>query len=121
MPTVAPTSPLTHVPQFFMQPSLTTGQGTLQAGSGFSPWASQLLGNRPVATLALRYETPTTLLLRGILRQDDPGHRAILQRFPGEPSVLVAGGMAVADVRYSISFGNRVHWAAKSCPEALAL
>lgn len=68
--------------KFFMQPSLTTGQGALQTDCGFSPFAYQLVGPGPIATLLLRYETPTTLLLRGVLRQDEPAHRAILQRFP---------------------------------------
>ena len=94
--TAAPTSSLPPLrpsfppPQFFMQPSLTTGQGALQTDCGFSPFAYQLVGPGPIATLLLRYETPTTLLLRGVLRQDEPAHRAILQRFPGETSALMA-------------------------------
>ena len=94
--TAAPTSSLPPLrpsfppPQFFMQPSLTTGQGALQTDCGFSPFAYQLVGPGPIATLLLRYETPTTLLLRGVLRQDEPAHRASLQRFPGETSTLMA-------------------------------
>jgi len=69
--------------QFFMAPSLTTGKGDVVATSStLCRYRSQVLGG-PVATLRLRYETPTTLLLRGVLKQSDPQHRAILQQFPG--------------------------------------
>jgi hypothetical protein len=34
------------------------------------------------AHLSFRYETPSALLLRGILRRDDPTHAAILDSFP---------------------------------------
>ena len=34
------------------------------------------------ATFSFRYETPSTLLLRGILRRENPAHAAILDSFP---------------------------------------
>ncbi|KAL4443385.1 hypothetical protein ABPG75_011122 [Micractinium tetrahymenae] len=67
--------------KFFLAPSLTTGKGALRTGPGFSPYGTQRLGG-PVAMLELRYETATTLLLRGVLKDSDPAHRAILQQFP---------------------------------------
>ncbi|KAI7842675.1 hypothetical protein COHA_003606 [Chlorella ohadii] len=75
-------APLPEGKKFFLQPSLTTGQGALQAGPGFSTSTYQVLGPGSLATLLLRYETASTLLLRGVLRQDNPAHQAILQRFP---------------------------------------
>jgi hypothetical protein len=38
--------------------------------------------------LELRYETATTLLLRGVLQRSNPRHRAILQMFPGGRGAL---------------------------------
>lgn len=73
-----------------MAPSLTTGKGELKMCSGFSTQAIVRLGG-PVATLELRYETAATLLLRGVLQESNPTHRAILQRFPGGRSGGGAG------------------------------
>lgn len=67
--------------KFFLAPSLTTGKGARRQGRGFSHRDIQRLGP-PVATLELRYETATTLLLRGMLQEGNPTHRAILQQFP---------------------------------------
>ncbi|KAL4443386.1 hypothetical protein ABPG75_011123 [Micractinium tetrahymenae] len=66
--------------KFFMAPSLTTGKGEVKMCPGFSTQAIQCLGG-PVAVLELRYETAATLLLRGVLKDSDPTHRAILQQF----------------------------------------
>ncbi|KAL4443389.1 hypothetical protein ABPG75_011126 [Micractinium tetrahymenae] len=66
---------------FFMAPSLTTGKGKLKADKPFSTHKSRTIGG-PVAVLELRYETAATLLLRGVLKESDPAHRAILQQFP---------------------------------------
>ncbi|KAL4429200.1 hypothetical protein ABPG77_010179 [Micractinium sp. CCAP 211/92] len=67
--------------KFFLAPSLTTGKGDLREGPGFSRHGIHRMGP-PVAVLELRYETATTLLLRGVLKADDPVHRGILQQFP---------------------------------------
>ncbi|PRW57552.1 hydrolase [Chlorella sorokiniana] len=100
--------------KWFMQPSLTTGQGALQTERGFIPLAYQRVGG-PIATLTLRYETPTTLQLRGVLRQEEPAHRAILQRFPEtaakeeQPAAatVAAGRTLKGDINYSYHlFGN---------------
>jgi hypothetical protein len=37
-----------------------------------------------VARLELRCETASTLLLRGVLKPDNPQHRAILDKFQGK-------------------------------------
>lgn len=67
-----------------MAPSLTTGKGEVKSGAGFDRRAWQLVGPRgSVASLALRYETASTLLLRCVLKRDNPAHSAILQQFPG--------------------------------------
>ncbi|EFN53331.1 expressed protein [Chlorella variabilis] len=69
--------------KFFLAPSLTTGKGELKLGSGFDTRTFIMLdGGQPTAELELRYETAATLLLRGILKRDNPAHRAILQQFP---------------------------------------
>jgi hypothetical protein len=65
-----------------MAPSLTTGKGDLKMGRGFSQQRVRTVGP-PEAVLELRYETAATLLLRGVLKRDNPQHRAILQRFEG--------------------------------------
>lgn len=77
--------------QFFMAPSLTTAKGAHKEGRGFSRYNFQRLGP-PIATLELRYETATALLLRGVLQGSDPAHRAILQQFPGGGGDGVAAG-----------------------------
>lgn len=65
-----------------MAPSLTTGAGRVTHGVGFSPTTYAPLGGS-VAVVDLRYETPSTLLLRGVLRPGVPQHDAILAQFPG--------------------------------------
>ena len=65
-----------------MAPSLTTGRGELKMGRGLTQQKYRTLG-QPVATLELRYETAATLLLRGVLKQGNPAHAAILARFEG--------------------------------------
>lgn len=88
-PSCRPSSP----PQFFLAPSLTTGKGDIREGPGFSRHGIHRMGP-PVAVLELRYETATTLLLRGVLKANDPVHRGILQQFPGgsrKLSCLAAG------------------------------
>ena len=80
------TAPIASLPapQFFLAPSLTTGRGDVSHASGFSTReARQLLGGAPEIEVALRCETASTLLLRGVLQRDNPAHRAILQSFPG--------------------------------------
>jgi hypothetical protein len=69
--------------QFFMAPSLTTGKGALKLSAGFSTRVMRTLPGGPIAALELRYETASALLLRGVLQQSNPAHRAILQMFPG--------------------------------------
>lgn len=86
--------------QFFLAPSLTTGKGELKLGSGFDTRTFIMLdGGQPTAELELRYETAATLLLRGILKRDNPAHRAILQQFPG-------GGSAAPGCAYMLRWGR---------------
>ncbi|KAI7837478.1 hypothetical protein COHA_008671 [Chlorella ohadii] len=66
--------------KFFMAPSLTTGKGGLKMGSGFSQYCYRPIGP-PVVVLELRYETAATLMLRGVLKPDNPAHAAILAQF----------------------------------------
>ena len=66
-----------------MAPSLTTSKGPLKLSAGFSTRVMRTLPGGPIAALELRYETASTLLLRGVLQQSNPAHRAILQMFPG--------------------------------------
>jgi hypothetical protein len=66
-----------------MAPSLATGRGALQQGPGVSQQHWVRIRAVPDAVLELRYETATTLLLRGVLQRGNPRHRAILQMFPG--------------------------------------
>ncbi|PRW51073.1 pyrroline-5-carboxylate reductase [Chlorella sorokiniana] len=78
--------------KFFMAPSLTTGKGELKLGTGFSQYRYRT--GLPIATLELRYETAATLLLRGVLKPDNPAHAAILAQFEetaGERQDEVAG------------------------------
>ena len=77
-----------------MAPSLTTGKGALKMSAGFSTRGFRMLRAAPEAALEVRYETAATLLLRGVLQQGNPAHRAILQMFPGERAAgwATAGG-----------------------------
>ncbi|KAI7837477.1 hypothetical protein COHA_008670 [Chlorella ohadii] len=66
--------------KFFMAPSLTTGKGELKMGGGFLQYRHRTTGPA-VAVLELRYETAATLMLRGMLKPDNPAHAAILAQF----------------------------------------
>lgn len=68
--------------KFFLAPSLTTGTSGTSTGKGFSRYHYERVGSSPIWSYELRYETPSTLLLRGILKRDNPEHAAILDSFP---------------------------------------
>jgi len=69
--------------KFFLAPSLTTTGGQVTHGSGFSSekYVKDPSHPQAVASLTLRYETPTTLLLRKILSPSNPAHVKVLDAF----------------------------------------
>eukprot|EP00887_Chlorella_sp_A99_P001109 scaffold14.g1109.t1 len=63
--------------KFFLAPSLTTARGALKHSTGLSTVFWNKVGVE-LASFELRYETASTLLLRGVLKRGVPEHRAIL-------------------------------------------
>ncbi|KAI8464321.1 MAG: hypothetical protein J3K34DRAFT_119898 [Monoraphidium minutum] len=69
-----------HLPEgkkFFLAPSLKTGQGAAdqrQVSWSTTTWSKVEV----VASIELRYETASTLLLRKVLDKGNPAHRALL-------------------------------------------
>lgn len=66
--------------KFFLAPSLTTASAGTVLRAGIDHTKYEYVGS-PAATFKIRYETPTTLLLRKILNRDNPAHAAILNSF----------------------------------------
>lgn len=65
--------------KFFLAPSLTTASGGTTVARGYSN-VRYTAASDTLTTFELRYETPSTLLLRKILERD-PDHAAILDSF----------------------------------------
>ncbi len=66
--------------KFFLAPSLTTAVGGEMVSRGFSAVRYDAVSGK-LATFDIRYETPSTLLLRKILERSNPIHAAILDSF----------------------------------------
>ena len=68
--------------KFFLQPGLVCGTGAKKTQPS-NTHSTRIDYGATIATVQLQYDTPTTLLLRGILKRGDPRHDAILDSFPG--------------------------------------
>ncbi|KAI8467671.1 MAG: hypothetical protein J3K34DRAFT_429820 [Monoraphidium minutum] len=78
--------------KFYLAPSLKTDQGSLDQWPG--SWSNHTYKRvEVVASIELRYETASTLLLRKVLDATNPAHRALLagsQARAGQPRPLQA-------------------------------